>query len=585
LHDSSYASLGGYLIRELNKFEQDVVSLAASLNCEVTVPPTYPNGMEILVIGEAGGKQEVDLGEGFVGKAGEILQKIIAVSGIYWNNIGRSNVAKRSPDGGFDSEHFQSTFYETIFKETTKVTKRCGVVVDGVECLKTAKQHVAKKHPIEHTFEPQVVTKVSKKGVIRPTQELKNWIDVLRYEIMLTKPKVIIACGNEALKALCGIEGISKFRGSMLECSLVPGVKVIPLMHPAWIARSVQYQEIFISSHIICDTVIPHIRGTTGREYDKLIRPDISQVVTFLRQIDSPFVIDIETRAGSIACIGFAAIIQGSTRSICVPIQTTTGPYFSLEDELTFWQEFQAVALKYQMIGHNIFYDLAWLREFGITPIDIEDTMILFHRLFPELPKGLDFVNMWFNGRWISYYKDDGKTWGRNQPDLKLWEYNLLDCIATLWAFMDMMRLVHTRPYRQPWANYQRYTRSQFPIAFEMQTLGMPADEVGLMFAKGVLVAELDKVRQRLEILSDGKLVIKAGGKKISDQQVATYVYGELKLPTKYNRKTKSVTVDEDALVELLIQFPDLEVLKAINAERKISKALSSYINIKWREI
>jgi DNA polymerase I-like protein with 3'-5' exonuclease and polymerase domains len=371
----------------------------------------------------------------------------------------------------------------------------------------------------------------------------------------------------------------------MLDCSLVPGVKVVPLMHPSWISRSVQYQEVFISSHIICDTVLPHIQQTAGRLYEKIIQPDIHQVTTFLRQIDSPFVIDIETRAGSIACIGFAAIIQGSTHSICVPLQTTTGPYFSLEDELTFWQEFQVVALKYQMIGHNIFYDMAWLREFGITPIDVEDTMILFHRLFPELPKGLDFVNMWFNGRWIPYYKDDGKTWGRNQPDLKLWEYNLLDCIATLWAFMDMMRLVQTRPYRQPWQNYQKYTRPQFPIAFEMQSIGMPVDEVGLLFAKEVLVAELDKIRQRLEVLSEGKLVIHEGGKKISDQQVAAFVYGDLKLPVKRNRKTKAVTADEDALVELLIQFPQHEVLKAINAERKISKALSSYINIRWREI
>jgi uracil-DNA glycosylase family 4 len=572
-------------MRNLNNLEQQVVNTAVSIGLDVTVPPTYPDKMEILVVGEAGGKQEVDLGEGFVGKAGEILQKIISVSGIYWNRVGRSNVAKRAPEGGYDSEHFQSTFYETQFAETTKTLKRCNVVADGVLCNKTAKQHIAKKKFIQHTFAPQIITKVGKKGVIRPTQELNNWIEVLRYEIELTKPKVIIACGNEALKALCNVQGISKLRGSMLDCSLVPGVKVVPLIHPSWIARSVQYQEIFISSHIICSTVLPHIQNIPGRSYDKIIRPDIHQVTTFLRQIDSPYVIDIETRAGSVACIGFAAIIQNSTRSICVPIQTTTGPYFSIDDEVNFWQEFQAVALKHQMIGHNIFYDMAWLREYGITPIDVEDTMILFHRLFPELPKGLDFVNMWFSGRWIPYYKDDGKTWGRNQPDLKLWEYNTLDCVATLWAFLDMMRLVQTRQFRQPWINYQRYTRSQFPIAFEMQSIGMPTDEVGLMFAKGVLSAELDKVRQRLEVLSDGKLAIRDGNKKITDQQVAVYVYGDLKLPVKRNRKTKAVTADEDALVELLIQFPQHEVLKAINAERKISKALSSYINIRWREV
>src|SRR3990167_1640602 len=137
-------------MRQLNSLEQQVVDFASNLGCMCTVPPTFPDGMEILVCGEAGGKQELEQQEGFVGKAGEILQKIISVSGIYWDKVGRTNVAKRAPEGGYDSEHFQTTFYETQFKETTKVTKRCGFRVNGIdgECGKTAKQHVAKKNPI-----------------------------------------------------------------------------------------------------------------------------------------------------------------------------------------------------------------------------------------------------------------------------------------------------------------------------------------------------------------------------------------------------------------------------------------------------
>src|SRR3990167_6169462 len=206
-------------MRQLNSLEQQVVDFASNLGCMCTVPPTFPDGMEILVCGEAGGKQELEQQEGFVGKAGEILQKIISVSGIYWDKVGRTNVAKRAPEGGYDSEHFQTTFYETQFKETTKVLKRCGVMDEGVACNKTIKQHVAKKAPLPHVFEAQVVTKIGKKGHIRPTAELNNWISTLKYEIELTKPKVVIACGNEALKALCGIQGISKLRGSMLDCA------------------------------------------------------------------------------------------------------------------------------------------------------------------------------------------------------------------------------------------------------------------------------------------------------------------------------------------------------------------------------
>lgn len=572
-------------MRTLNTQEQLVTDFARSLNLDVTVPPTYPDGMEILVCGEAGGETEVRDSEGFVGDAGKVLQKIFYASGIGWERIGKTNVAKRSPDGGFDSEHFETTFYETIFKETTKILKRCDVDIENVgECSKTSKQHTSKKTPISHVFHPKSVTKISKKGDIQQTAEFKNWLNVLQHEIELTKPKIVIACGNEALKALCSIAGITKFRGSMLESTLVPSVRVVPLMHPSWIKRSVQFQEVFISSNIILNTVVPELNRPLKRTYLAYDKPQVSDVARFFKQIESPFAMDIETRAGSIACIGFAASIRGQTQSICVPIQTTVGPYFTLEDEYEFWREFQSLAERQQMIGHNIFYDLAWLHEYGINPCNIEDTMILFHRLFPELPKGLDFVNMWFNGRWIKYYKDDGKTWGRNQPDQKLWKYNIQDCVATLWAWQAMMRLVQTQQFRQPWANYIRFTRPQFPIAFEMQCLGMPVDEFGLDFARAVLIAELDKVRQKLEILSEGKLVIREGNKKITDAQVASYIYSDLHLPVKLNRKTKSVTADEDALVELLIQFPEHEVLKAINAERKITKALSSYINVKWRK-
>ena len=56
-------------------------------------------------------------------------------------------------------------------------------------------------------------------------------------EINLVKPNVIIAAGNTALWALTGIEGVMKWRGSQLLTDdyfgEMPGVKVIPIVHPA----------------------------------------------------------------------------------------------------------------------------------------------------------------------------------------------------------------------------------------------------------------------------------------------------------------------------------------------------------------
>src|SRR6478609_3540653 len=64
-----------------------------------------------------------------------------------------------------------------------------------------------------------------------------NGIDLLRKEIQLCKPKVIVAFGNVSMWALCGKWGIKSWRGSALESDLVPGFRVIPAYHPAAILR------------------------------------------------------------------------------------------------------------------------------------------------------------------------------------------------------------------------------------------------------------------------------------------------------------------------------------------------------------
>lgn len=494
----------------------------------VSVPPTYPPGCKVVFCGEAPGREEELAGEGFVGQAGKLLQKVIHASGLTWDEIGRTNVSKRAPDGGYDSEHFHSTFYETH--------------------------------------------KEGKKKVIGPGSELVLAREVLLQELRECKPDVVVACGAEALSALTTTGGITKQRGSIFRSPVAP-VWVVPIIHPSAILRSAQWQELYISSQIIARKVMPILRGEWSGylPWEQQLAPTIGDFNEWIRSVDGPFALDIETRAGSIACVG---LCDRFDRAICVPIQTTRGPYFvDCADECEFWRGLKWLCEKWPVIAQNAFFDFDWLRDYGIVANEVYDTMLLFHRLYPELPKGLDFVSMWYTD--IPYYKDDGSTWGFRKPDEQLWEYNVKDCVATQRAFRAMTQ--GGLP-----TLYEKHTRHLLPPAFEMQCRGMDADPVGVTFARAVLVTELDKIRSKLSDLSSGSLVVRERNKKITDKQVADYLYGELKLPAKRNRKTKSLTADEDALTELLIQFPKLEVLQAINAERKFGKALNSYIDIKW---
>lgn len=61
--------------------------------------PTSPASSGILAIGEAPGADEDITGEGFIGKAGKTLDRLIAAHGITRSQYGRANVVRCRPPG------------------------------------------------------------------------------------------------------------------------------------------------------------------------------------------------------------------------------------------------------------------------------------------------------------------------------------------------------------------------------------------------------------------------------------------------------------------------------------------------------
>lgn len=510
------------------------------IELDIQVPFTYPPGCKLVVVADSPNLEEITKHEPFTGRAGQVLGRILQTGGIDYSEVGRTHLVKRLPASGPEPEHFIQDLYTHSTEGRRKVTT--------------------------------------------PTDELQEWTAKLANELSSSDCNVAMACGNETLKALAGVSGISTYRGSILPSTLVSGLWVVPMYHPGWITRTAQWQETYIASHIVATKIRPIINGswTSYHGWQEEFSPTIERVCAFLHECasapDPYFSLDIETRAGSIACVGIGFRGSAGDKAMCIPLQTTRGPYFSPADEYQFWKNLDWLLRRKTIVGHNISYDLDWLYDYGIQATDIDDTMLYFHRQHAELPKGLDFVSMWLTD--IPYYKGDGKTWGRNQPDEKLWSYNLKDVIATL----RIWRHFYGQPDHQV-NTYQEYTKTVWPIAFEMQLRGMPVDGAMVAVARGVVQEELDKVIENLSTLSSGELAIREGNRKVSDAQVKAYIYGKLGLPPKRNRKTKALTADEDAIIELLIQRPDLDVLKAMLAERKFHKALNSYINIPLKEI
>jgi uracil-DNA glycosylase family 4 len=132
----------------------------------------------IMFVGEAPGEDEDLQGEPFVGRAGQLLTKMIAAMGLTRGDIYIANILKCRPDMPAGSP-----------------------------------------------------------GNRKPTKdEMDTCLPYLRAQIDVIKPAVMIALGATALEGLLGpIGGISKLRGKFLEYR---GIPLMPTFHPSYLLRN-----------------------------------------------------------------------------------------------------------------------------------------------------------------------------------------------------------------------------------------------------------------------------------------------------------------------------------------------------------
>jgi len=234
------------------------------------------------------------------------------------------------------------------------------------------------------------------------------------------------------------------------------------------------------------------------------------------------------------------------------------------------------------LYGHNIVsFDLDWLLRYGLECNDVNDTMVMFNRLYPELPKGLDFLTMLYTD--LPYYKMDGSTWGTTIPNERLHSYCAKDCIGNLRCVKPLEAEMSAQ---SSVAECYTRARNQFGLVLEMQNMGLELDEGENNAERDIIVPRLNSVYALISDLTDGALVVRPKNKQLSNTDVHKYLYDTLGLPKQYNRKARkrAVTADEDALVNLMLLKPALRLLTAMMEERHLSKALQ-YVNTNFKEV
>ena len=263
-------------------------------------------------------------------------------------------------------------------------------------------------------------------------------------------PPLIVAAGNEAFCAITGLSGISNFRGSVLESrggfTRPDGspLKILAVEHPSYILRG-NPKDFWVMARDLQkagrEQEFPEIRR---QEFNSWHDPqhDVEMVKADLEYIQEhpevKWTLDVETRAGTLACYSVGYRYGEGTPEDCyvargVPIQTTSGPYWSPEEELEIWRALHATAMANpNLCNQNIEYDIYYLLRYGVEPSGVwMDTMLAHSILYPEFPKGLDFLCSFYLDD-VEYYKGEGRNWGAGDRDPQLWEYCCKDAVYTL---------------------------------------------------------------------------------------------------------------------------------------------------------
>ena len=195
------------------------------------------------------------------------------------------------------------------------------------------------------------------------TPQFVAGVERLKREIELVKPNVVCAMGNLALLALTGEWSAMSWRSSIMESTLVPGLKVIPTYSPAMVVAQMYLRPITVHD---LKRVAKHRDNPVIERpnYDFRIRPNFEQACEDLQLIiDLPAQDiggDIETRAGHIACIAFAWTPRDA---ICIPLmcQHDNEGYWTLEQETTLVLLMLTLMRKHRIVGQNWNYDAQYI--------------------------------------------------------------------------------------------------------------------------------------------------------------------------------------------------------------------------------
>jgi uracil-DNA glycosylase family 4 len=473
-----------------------------------------PTNAAIMFVGEAPGEEEDKIGRPFIGYAGTTLNNLLSQAGIARYQCLVTNVARERPPANKISYFFED--------------KKCTI----------------------------------------PKPKLVQWIAKLKEEIELYKPNVVVALGAIALWALTGYRKISDYRGYVLPCTLVPGVKVLPTYHP----QNINHEwKNFTPSVFDLRKALRHSAFPEIPETKQLLFPntDISRFISYMEEcIATPeweyLSVDVETiQPGS--HIEELGISHSPNVGMSIFLLKGRAPALPENDELLLWQTFSRLVKCKKIIMQNAAYDIGviWYNQHILVDTLWMDTLIAAHILWPELPRDLGFLGSICLD--VAPWKSKSNRTSEYNPSDAA---NACGIAMVLDKELDKQNVRHTFDFEM----------GLIPVALMMQLQGLEVDQKVQKELSEKWTAKRAELKTQLDVVLGREINFN------STKQMQQLLYIDLKLPVQYKRRksvteTKTITCDANALRRLSRLVPDNPVFNLI-LDYKKADTLLQFIDI-----
>jgi uracil-DNA glycosylase family 4 len=212
-------------------------------------------------------------------------------------------------------------------------------------------------------------------------------------------PKLVFVCGNMAMKMLLKKSGISNKRGSLFKYE---DYNVVPIYHPYSVV--VEPKNRFLFEKDINNSVDRYVFGNTKKsdfKYEMLM--DLVSVVETCNKLSEtklPLACDIETTGLNFLTDKIMTIAFSTNEgNWVIPIFHKDSP-FSEEEAASILEGCVKDVLENpynRKILQNCKFDIKFLLNYDIKPVNVWDTKIMAHMYNEILPKSLmDLVKLFF---------------------------------------------------------------------------------------------------------------------------------------------------------------------------------------------